>query len=229
VFKLDKTGKFSVMFRFPSGGAKGVAPLGPLARDAAGNLYGTTYMGGRGGGGVVFKINKTGQETVLFNFARFADGIEPFGSLVLDAAGNLYGNTAFGGNSGAACGNGCGVVFKLDTAGKETVLYRFSGGADGFFPRGVIRDPAGNLYGNTTYGGGACDRYGDTCGVVFKLDPAGKEIVLHTFTTGNDGGYPVADLTRDAKGNLYGTTTEGGEIGSPDCNAGCGVVFKIAP
>jgi uncharacterized repeat protein (TIGR03803 family) len=194
-----------------------------LIRDRAGNLYGTTFYGGRGCGlgcGVVFKLSTTGKLTLLHTFTGTPDGQGPHAGLIRDATGNLYGSTSFGGT------HGWGTVFKLDKTGKETVLYSFTGGADGGRTRGsgLIRDPAGNLYGATFSGGsGSCpDRgYGAGCGVVFKVSKTGKEIVLHQFT-GADGAQPRATLLRDAAGNLYGTTLYGGANGR-------GEVFKIAP
>ena len=116
------------------------------------------------------------------------------------------------------------MVFKLAPAGTETVLYSFTGGADGAFPGGVLlRDTAGNLYGTTERGGAnssACEA--GTCGVVFKVSPDGAETMLHTFTGGGDGGNPYAGLLRDTAGNLYGTTLNGGAYG-------LGVVFRLAP
>jgi len=106
-----------------------------------------------------------------------------------------------------------------------TVLYTFLGGTDGGYPSGaLVRDPAGNLYGTTPYGGATRCSLG--CGVVFELDPTGKENVLHSFTGGADGANPSAFLVRDKAGNLYGTTTNGGNL---NCGggAGCGVVFKL--
>jgi uncharacterized repeat protein (TIGR03803 family) len=130
----------------------------------------------------------------------------------------VYG-TAFQGGVGTCLGGGCGVVFKLDPAGNETVLYSFTGGADGANPgAGLIRNAAGNLYGTTTYGGDLNCNQQIGCGVVFKLDSAGNETVLHTFT-GADGQQP-GGLIADAAGNLYGAAGGG---------SGCGVVFKLDP
>jgi uncharacterized repeat protein (TIGR03803 family) len=112
-------------------------------------------------------------------------------------------------------------VFKINLAGQETVLYSFLGGTDGSFPSaGLVRDSAGMLYGTTQIGGGSsgCP---SGCGTVFKIDAAGKESVLYSFTGGSDGGYPVAGVIGDAAGNLYGTTIHGGDI------FGDGTVFKL--
>jgi uncharacterized repeat protein (TIGR03803 family) len=123
---------------------------------------------------------------------------------------------------------GCGVVFKVDGSGKETVLYRFTGGADGAETfAGVIRDAEGNLYGTTYFGGDLSGCSGLGCGVVFKLDPTGKETVLYTFTGGTDGANPNANLLQGEEGNLYGTASDGGDL-SCSAPSGCGVVFKIA-
>jgi uncharacterized repeat protein (TIGR03803 family) len=154
----------------------------------------------------------------------------PNGFLVADDAGNLYGMTFYGGDLNECSGLGCGVVFKVDPTGKETVLYRFKGGADGAEPNAsVIRDAAGNLYGTTALGGEFTDPLcvGTGCGVAFRLDPTGKETVLHTFTGVADGVNPSANLLRDEEGNLYGTAVGGGDL-SCSPTYGCGVVFKIA-
>jgi uncharacterized repeat protein (TIGR03803 family) len=180
-----------------------------VIRDSAGNIYGTTQTGGTAGAGVVFKVNAAGEETVLYSFTGGSDGGFPYGGVVQDSSGNLYGTTNGGGTAGF------GVVFKLDTAGNETVLYSFAGGADGGLPySGVIRDSAGNLYGTAQFGGTAY------AGVVYKLDTAGQESVLYSFTGGADGGQPYAGVIRDSAGNLYGTTIGGGA-------AGAGVVYEL--
>jgi uncharacterized repeat protein (TIGR03803 family) len=111
----------------------------------------------------VFVVNPTGKETVLHAFSGGTDGAFPYGGVVRDAAGNLYGTTSAGGNTGCG-GGGCGTVFKLDKQGNETVLYTFTGGTDGGTPyAGLIRDRAGILYG-TAFIGGATGN-----GVVFKV------------------------------------------------------------
>jgi uncharacterized repeat protein (TIGR03803 family) len=218
VFKLDPTGNETVLYRF-NHQPDGSEPLGVI-RDADGNLYGTTLFGGGGcpgdrGCGTVFKLDASGKETVLHRFGRHGDGMFPGAGVIRDAAGNLYGTTTNGGFLGCG-GSGCGTIYKLDSTGKESVLYRFRGGADGAGPNGaVIRDETGNLYGTTT-GGGA-----GAFGTVFKLDAAAKLTTLHSFT-GTDGCFAFAGLIRDAVGNLYGTTTDCGEFGP-------GTVFKVEP
>jgi uncharacterized repeat protein (TIGR03803 family) len=163
---------YEVLYSF-TGGADGGHPYAGLVRDAAGNLYGTTNGDAAIFVGNVFKLSKTGKETVLYTFTGGADGGLPKAGVIRDAAGNLYGTTTSGGDPSGCFGSSCGVVFKLDTTGKETVLYTFSGGADGGSPQaGLLRDAAGNLYGTTEYGGDPkCDRYYGSCGVVFKLNP----------------------------------------------------------
>jgi uncharacterized repeat protein (TIGR03803 family) len=194
-----------------------------LIHDSAGNLYGTTYYGGANGAGTVFKVASTGTESVLYSFTGGSDGKWPQGRLVRDSLGNLYGTTYGGGLMNCDGGlHGCGVVFKLDTTGMETVLYSFTGATDGASPTaGLIRDGAGNLYGTTYAGGEAnCPLKGSAgCGVVFKVSKTGTMSVLHTFIN-SDGSNPAADLIRDSAGNLYGTTKFGG-------GSGFGTVFKL--
>jgi uncharacterized repeat protein (TIGR03803 family) len=222
VFKLGKTGE-TVLYSFCPGGnpcTDGVAPNAWLIQDAAGNLYGAA-----GGGsapcscGVVFKVDTSGKETVLYSFAGGLDGNGPTGGLIQDASGNFYGTTAAGGGTGCGNGNGCGTVFKLDATGKETVLYSFTGFPDAQYPNsGVIQDANGNFYGTTSYGGIF------NKGAVFKLDTTGKETVLRSFKARSDGKSPDR-LIQDANGNLYGTALLGG---SAKCGGtGCGVVFRL--
>jgi uncharacterized repeat protein (TIGR03803 family) len=237
VYKLDRTGKQTVLYSF-TGGADGGSPFGALIRDQEGNLYGTTRDGGTeltnpycdGGCGVVFKLTPAGKETVLYAFKGAPDGAGPVAGLIRDEEGNFYGATNAGGSTAFPCGGfGCGTVFKLTAAGHETVLYSFSGGADGESPYGSLYLYAGDLYGTTYDGGepGAC--YGFGCGVVYKLSPAGKQTVLYTFTGGTDGANPDSGLIRDAQGNFYGTTESGGDNNPSACPIGCGVVFKLTP
>jgi uncharacterized repeat protein (TIGR03803 family) len=222
VFKVDTTGRETVLHNF-TGEADGGFPVAAgLVQNAQGNLYGTTSAGGAYGSGTVFEVDATGRETVLYSFTwTRGDGAAPYAGLVLDAQGNLYGTTEAGGDLGCESG-GCGTVFKLDATGRETVLHSFTGtGGDGANPyAGLVLDAQGNLYGTTDAGGDlACESGG--CGTVFKLDATGTETVLHSFAgTGGDGTFPQAGLVQDAQGNLYGTTNNGGA-------SNYGTVFKL--
>lgn len=243
---------YTVINTFAGIGADGEYPRAKLIRDQAGNLYGTTFNGGNlsecfgSGCGTVFKVDRWGKETVLYSFKGGTDGAYPVAGLVPDDAGNLYGTTEGGGdlNGDASCAEfegfpGCGVVFKLDPTGKQTVLHAFTGGADGLGgSSGLVRDEAGNLYGVTVGGGfsGVCPGLPlPGCGVVFKLDPKGKETVLHAFTGGADGYGPYGDLLLDAAGDLYGAAANGGgssefcsDVLEPATGfLGCGTVFKL--
>ena len=221
-------------FALPAEPQDGTHPYGPLIEDSSGNLYGTTLSGGGstgcglGGCGMVFTLTSPARnERILHIFTGGTDGAVPAGGLIQDAAGNLYGTTAYGGGA-SACSFGCGTVFKVTTLGTETVLYSFAGGAaDGAYPEAsLIMDLAGNLYG-TTFGGGSSACPGG-CGVVFKLSPTGTETVLYSFTGDTDGANPIAGLIRDAAGNFYGTTLL---RGTPGCtySYGCGTVFELSP
>ncbi len=214
----------SALYRF-TGITDGATPIAGLMQDAQGNLYGTTYFGGAEGAGVAFKMDSSGNYSVLHTFTGGADGGFPVGGLIADSQGNLYGTTAGGGNIDIISA-GAGVVFKIDTSGNYSVLYTFTGGADGADPQaGLVLDSQGNLYG-TTYTGGNTGLETTGAGVVFKLDPSGNETVLYTFTGGADGALPTCGLLQDAQGNLYGTTGYGGITSSND-PGGSGVVFKI--
>lgn len=197
-FKLDTAGNYTTLYNF-TGGADGGFPIGALARDSAGNLYGATEDGGTAGAGVVFKIDSSGHETVLYTFTGGADGRDPMGGVIRDQTGDLYGTAQGGGSAGS------GVVFEVNAAGNESTLYSFTGKGDGNGPEaGLSRDTAGNLYG-TTYNGGAA-----SAGVVFQVDTAGLETVLYNFTGAADGGHPMAGVILDSADNLYGTTNLGG-------------------
>jgi len=227
VFELTPTagGNWSekVLHNFNNNGTDGENPAG-LIFDVAGNLYGTTSLGGAYGAGTVFELTPTTgggwSEKVLHNFNNNGvDGNYP-GGLILDAAGNLYGTT-FGGGA-----HGVGTVFELTptTGGgwSEKVLHNFnSNGTDGQDPNSsLIFDAAGNLYGTTSQGGAYS---GD--GTVFELMPqAGRgwsEKVLFNFNQ-RDGADPQSGLVFDAAGNLYGTTASGGGYNH-------GTVFELMP
>lgn len=201
VFKVAPNGTETVLYSF-TGGADGAYPFSPVVRDGAGNLYGTTSMGGSANAGVVFKLTPSGTETVLHNFTGGADGIIPIGGLVRDSAGNLYGTTSQGGTFND------GVLFKISPGGKETILHTFtSSTTDGKYPSytTLLRDSLGNLYGVTEEGGAADG------GILYKLTTTRKLIILHSFMGGKTDGCNVLGTPwMDAAGNFYGTTSSCG-------------------
>ena len=215
VFALGSTGSLKTLHSFAGGQSEGAAPFGGLVRDAQGNLYGTTEIGGDtscnspDGCGTVWKLSPNGTETVLHNFSGTDGGDPAYGSLLLDKAGNLYGVTAYGGPSNS------GVIFRITTSGSYTVLHSFTG-ADGSLAYGTpVLDGSGNLYGTAALGG----KYDS--GTVWKLSSKGVLTVLHHFTGGTaDGAYALAGLVRDKTGSLYGVTYYGG-------SAGQGSAFKV--
>jgi hypothetical protein len=254
--------KEKVLYSFQSG-TDGATPVGAVVFDKQGNLYGTTRDGGSSSCrsvqqcGTVYQLTppvKQGDpwtETVLYIFKGNAskDGASPYGGLVIDAAGNLYGTTGYGGTGNCVVLGtlmGCGTVFELSPpqqkGGKwtETVLYSFPIPKQGFVPAGdLVFDSAGNLYGATIFGGGfgtTCDPFYKYCGTVFELSPpktkGGKwtEKVLHSFEGGADGANPNGALLLDNKDTIYGTTFAGG---NQNCkytgSTGCGIAFSLQP
>jgi uncharacterized repeat protein (TIGR03803 family) len=228
VYQLTRSGSAwaeSLLYSF-TGGSDGNTPSGGVIRDQAGNLYGVTSGGGSQNGGVVYQLTPSGSgwtEQVLHNFVEATDGINPEGGLVFDQAGNLYGTTTLGGAHGG------GTVFKLSHAGgtwTSTVIYSFADSKNGP-PRpgaNLSFDAVGNLYGTTTWGGSSGQ------GTIFKLTPTGGSWTYKSLKDFNascsDGCQPVSDVIFDASGNLYGTASAGG---SGACRIGCGVVWKIKP
>jgi len=216
VYKLNKTGKEAVLYTF-TGGTGGCYPTYGPVRDSMGNLYGTASRGGsapaRAGFGVVYKLDTSGNETILHTFTGGADGGYPY-AVIIDSTGNLYGTAWFG-----TYGNG--VVYKIDTAGTQTILHAFTGGSDGAIPNSLTLDSAGNLYG-TADGGGSSG-----LGVVFKIDPSGNETVLYSFPINSSGvgqnGNGPQGLTRVSSGSLFGATAAGGSA----TDAGAGVIFEL--
>jgi uncharacterized repeat protein (TIGR03803 family) len=248
VFELSPTATGwdqTVLLNFFCGGSSGVDcpkgsdPMTALIMDSKGNLYGTTRGGGTNNfGGTIFELSPaTGggwTQTVLYKFcslANCADGSGPYGSLIFDQLGNLYGTTNSGGQG---CSTGCGTVFELSPNPDgphwtEQVLYAFTGGSDGSDPQcSLALDSAGNLYG-TTYEGGA--NYGTT-GVAFELSKeagAWTETVIHTFdASSKDGTNPKAGMVLGPDGSLYGTTFYGGKS-TEGVELGFGTVFRLTP
>src|SRR6266852_4215872 len=172
---------------------------------------------------VVAAETQTYTQSVLYNFGSSpTDGLYPFGGLVRDAAGNLYG-TAWSGGGSLNCSlySGCGTVFMLDSSGRESILHTFTSGTDGAGPvASLTRDAAGNLYG-TTSAGGISSHYAGGAGTVFEITAAGAYPILHKFgSSPTDGEAPRGSLILDDAGNLYGTTSAGGAYGK-------GTVFEL--
>ena len=244
VFKLTPvTGgwKETVLYRFAGAvNNDGQYPYAGLISDAKGNLYGTTYYGGKYSCGTVFELSKKSGswvETNLHVFTGHPDGCGPYAGLARDSQGALYGTTVYMGAVG-----GAGTVFKLTppaTAGgawKETVLHTFGlKSTDGSSPySNLIFDSAGALYGTTSAGGtGSKCGNGGPCGTVFKLTPpktsggTWSEHIIYNFPGPSKGAYPNVGVIFDAHGNLYGTTLEGGS--GTACPFGCGTVFELTP
>lgn len=235
----------TVLHSFGGSTGDGYGPAGGALADASGNLFGTTANGSTTlcdlaevyGCGIVYELVKSSNvytERILYSFGSSSsttDGATPFAGLIMDAAGNLYGTTTYGGSPNCILGlgiDGCGTVFELakSSAGyAETLLYTFTGEGDGAYPyAGLTLDSAGNLYG-TTHDGGACG-----LGTVFELLKSSggyTEQVLHSFgCTATDGWYPYAGVIMDSAGNLYGTAESAGD--STACDGfGCGIVFEL--
>jgi uncharacterized repeat protein (TIGR03803 family) len=214
VFELSPNGtgwKETILHTFQSNGIDGTFPLAGLTRDASGNFFGTTNLGGTYGFGTVFKMTQsssgTWSESVLYSFTGGADGSESYAPITIDSAGNLYGSTKYGG------AHGVGAIFvlspKSDGSYTESVLHSFTGSTDGVNPSGSLTlDAAGNLYGVAAQ-------------VAFELSPSSSgwtETVLYTF---GDVSYP-GGLTFDASGNLWGTAAGGGASND-------GGVFELSP
>jgi uncharacterized repeat protein (TIGR03803 family) len=247
VFKLSPNGNGgwteTTLYRF-IGGSDGQNPHAQLIFDKAGHLYGTTFYGGvpscyaNVGCGTIFELTPNADgwtETVLHRFTGGNDGAFVRGGLILDLdEDKLFGTTEQGGGTGCYS-RGCGTIFSLSpskTGWTERVVYRFTGASDGAFPEaGLIKDVSGNLYGTTAEGGDmSCSVPGGLggCGAVFKMSLTGgswKQTVLYAFAAERNGNIPV-DSVILYKGNLYGTTYQGGSSGCYK-GQGCGAVFEL--
>jgi uncharacterized repeat protein (TIGR03803 family) len=206
-----------------TGGADGAGgSAGRLIFDAAGNIYAVATVGGANGLGNVFKLSLVQgkwQLTPLYAFKDQPDGALPYGGVILDKSGNLYGTTYYAG------ANDVGTVYKLThgtSSWTETVLYSFKGGNDGASPiSSLVSDAAGNLYGTTSDGGGGCG-----CGVIFKMTPKANgswiESVPYRFNGAPKAGFAYNGMVVDAFGNFYGTTVHGGPTND-------GTIYKFTP
>ena len=213
VFKLSSDGTLTTLHSFANSGEDGYAPTAGLLRDSGGNLYGTTYLGGKYGAGTVYRVTPAGKENIMHSFgATPTDGTLPGNVVpVMDQLGNLYGTTLGGG------ANDFGTVFEITAGGGESVLYSFGATkTDAVKPyAGLTIDSKGNLYGTATSGG----KYNQ--GTVFRVSHSGAETIMHSFKNHATDGYDCqAPLVRDGSGNLYGVMFKGGQYGF-------GTVFEI--
>ena len=221
VFKLGVDGTETTLHMFS--GIDGANPNGGvLYNESSGLIYGTTQRGGPiancggAGCGVLYSLAPDGEYTVLHSFREAKDGAEPLDAPARDAGGNLYGAASVGGGPPPAFGYG--TLWKEASDGTFTVLHVFNY-ADGAAPCGsLIWGKDGNLYGTTSDGGS------NGYGTIFEISPAGAFTSLHSFDRLNDGSIPLAALTEDRSGNLYGTTKYDGGAGH-----GSGTVFRLAP
>lgn len=210
----------------------------PMIRFALGLLCALTML--------ATQPAQTQTYTVLHNFTGGSDGSMPKTGLSMDRAGNLYGTTYEGGNESNCHLNflrGCGTVFKLANSRSGWIfssVYGFTGQSDGAPPSSrVVFGPDGALYGTATYGGDENCFAGEGCGLVYRLNPQAtfcrsvsctwvQKSVFTFENSPSQGQFPSGDLIFDAQGNLYGTTTAGGNTSCGD-NTGCGTVFELSP
>ncbi|HVR45298.1 MAG TPA: choice-of-anchor tandem repeat GloVer-containing protein [Candidatus Binatia bacterium] len=218
VYEVTSHAQERIVHTFTGGKDGGVGSLGLLLLESGG-LYGVTEEGGAHSAGTVYRLTRTGKRwalSTLYAFKGTPDAASPYGGLVPNAAGDLFGTTYYGG------ANGMGTVFELTRNAKggyhERVLYSFKGGSDGSSPTSTLAFGGSDLYGTTSAGGGSCG-----CGTIFRVNAtSGAESVLHAFGNGTDGAYPYYGLTKGAKGVFYGTTVAGGSSGQ-------GAVFEFKP
>ncbi|MFY9743666.1 MAG: choice-of-anchor tandem repeat GloVer-containing protein [Candidatus Sulfotelmatobacter sp.] len=220
-------------------GDNGLSPDGSLVFDGAGNLYGTTTLGGANGWGTVFELSPNGDgtwtENVLHSFGLDANGSEPDSNLLLDTQGNLWGTTAVGGIlQDCPRSDGCGTIFEmtpqLGGGWLEKVVLTFNG-KNGIGPMGLTFDPSGNVFGYTTNGGvGTCSEYrGNGCGEIFELVASTGYTPRMIVQFANEPVAVPVGIVFDFLGNLYGTSLGGGHptCGSPQLF--CGTIFKGTP
>lgn len=214
IFRINPvTNAYAVLHSF-TGAGTGQNPMGSLVRANDGNFYGTTYLGGSGGIGVIFRISQGGTFSVVRHL-KGPDGGYNRGSLTLGNDGNLYG---LGYNGGATGG---GTLFRLNPVTNAYTVMRNLSGADGLFPNGsLVKDSNGTFYGMMTSGGA------NSAGTIFRYVPGGAYTVLRSLNMLTDGGYPNGSLIRGTDGSFYGLTSSGGGNSSRNSQ---GTLFKINP
>lgn len=217
----DGSWKFRVIHTFTGGNDGGSGSAGRLIFDSAGNIYGVATTGGANGDGTAFELTPNGggfKLKTLYSFKGQPDAGFPYGAVIFDNSGNLYGTTYYDG------ANDLGSVYKLSNSGgvwSESVLYSFKGGKDGKSSiSNLVLDSAGNLYGTSSEGGAQC-----SCGTIFKLTNSGgtwKESTVYQFKGTPDSGFAYNGMVVDSKGNFYGATVHGG-------TANEGAIYKFTP
>ena len=208
VFRISTNGVLTSLHSF-TGGNDGGYPSAALVQGRDGYFYGTTSGGGTNGQGTVFQISTNGALTSFYSFTGGTDGASPNG-LVQGRDGNFYGTT------------GRNNVFRISTNGVLTNLYSFTGGTDGAFPKAALAQGSDGYFYGTTLQGGT-----NNMGTVFRISTNGVLTSLHSFTGGNDGGYPSAALVQGRDGYFYGTTSTGGNTNFNGMH-GLGTLFKIS-
>ncbi|HWA90053.1 MAG TPA: choice-of-anchor tandem repeat GloVer-containing protein [Rhizomicrobium sp.] len=218
VFKIGPDGKQTTLHRFQAG-TDGATPRAGVILGGDGNIYGTTYSGGSdnctGGCGTVFKLTPSGEETILHRFDGGTDGLSPWGEMVFDDSGNLYGTTSSGGSS--ECTFSCGTLFKIKPNGTKVILHNFGADVeDGSDPMGGLTfDDKGTLWGTTLQGGD------HVRGTLYKMTRNGKVSVAWAFGAFEDGAFPSSGVVFDGLGNLYGALPTDG-------SGGPGMIFKYS-
>jgi uncharacterized repeat protein (TIGR03803 family) len=213
VFKITSTGSFSLLHSFSTATNDGESPSAGLVQGSDGSFYGTTTLGGATGSGTVFKIDSTGNFTLLYSFSSATtSGVNPYAALVQGSDGSFYGTTANGG------ANGNGTVFNITSTGNFNLLHSFlSGSTDGYTPYSpLVQGSDGSFYGTTSAGG---SRSG---GIVFKITSTGTFTVLHPLMVTTEGSVPKGGLVLGSDGNFYGMNSAGG-------GHAVGTIFKIIP
>jgi len=231
VFEVTPSGRLTTLYGFCSQAncSDGANPTTGMIQATNGNIYGTTYWGGRGGfsgNGTIFEITPSGTHTTLYSFcsqSNCSDGAHPNAGVVQATSGDLYGTTYGGGANNVG-----GTVFTIAPGGTLSTLYRFCSKTDcpdGSNPYAtVIQATDGNFYGATGSGGA----HGG--GAAFKITPSGKLTALRSFCAQSgctDGETPwFGELLQDTNGEIYGTTYYGGTSGA--CSGGCGRIFSLS-
>lgn len=218
VFGIDLgTGGFKLLHEFTTS-PDGAYPDANLALDSAGNIYGLTFGGGTDYNGTAFEINTAGVEKILYSFGNPPDGVAPGCGPVRESNGNLFGVTIYGGTG--ACGTevpfGCGTVFEVTPAGKETILYNFTDGTDGKYPFYLIGDSSGNLYGLSKTSSDL------TTQGIFAVNAGGQFSMVYDGSSAAQ----IRSFILGPSGTFYAIANGGDSSCGPN---GCGQVFKVSP